>query len=534
MNHDEILKKYTGKEIRTQNIKECTEISELIKTSLGPISFDKMIVDEVGDITITNDGANILKRLDINHPAAKILVNLSGQQEEEVGDGTTSVVIIASELLKRAGELMNKKIHPSVIISAYRLGMCHSCSIIREKLTLSSQTMDLTRLMNTAKTTLSSKISGINAKKFSAIALQAVKSVQVFEKNKEKFRCQIKAINFVKITGNSLNKSRLIDGYIFQNQKVSPMMGSVSPTRIAFINFDLRRSRLPIGFKIENKNNQEIEKIFKKEIDTIKSQIRNIFESGANLIITTRGIEEEFVKFFLKNGIIAIKRVSFEDIKRIAMATGGRIQNSFNQINFKKSFDSLWLGEAEEAFCQEISLSEIFVVRGCRFCPAGTIFLRGGTEYLLEELSQSLFDAICIIKRAIEGNKLVAGGGAVETALCTSIQKLSNSILSREQLPLLEFGEALMIIPKVLIKNAGLENTNILTKLRILHEASSEKKFFHYRFFGLDLSNQKIQNNLQKGIVEPVINKIKCIQIATEAAITILRIDDFISLKKKK
>jgi len=534
MDQNQNLKKFTGKEIRAENILECVEVAELIKTSLGPISFDKMIVDEVGDITITNDGANILKRLDIRHPAAKILVNLSSQQEEEVGDGTTSVVIIASELLKRAGLLMMKKIHPSVIISAYRLGMCHSCSFIRENLILSSQTMDLNKLINAAKTSLSSKVSGINAKKFSTIALQAVKSVQIFEKNKEKFRCQIKAINFVKITGNSLNKSRLIDGYIFQNQKVSPMMGTVSPTRIAFLNFDLRRSRLPIGFKIENKSNIEIEKIFKKEIDLVKSQIRKIFESGANLIITTKGIEEEYIKYFLKNGIIAIKRVSFENIKRIAMATGGRIQNSFTQTPYKKSFDSLWLGEAEEAFSQEISFSEIFIIRGCRFSSAGTIFLRGGTEYLLEELAQSLFDAIFIIKRAIEGNKLVAGGGAVETSLCTSIQKLSNSILSREQLPLLEFGEALMIIPKILIKNAGLENTDILTKLRILHEASLEKKFSDYRFFGLDLSNQKIQNNLYKGIVEPAINKIKCIQIATEAAITILRIDDFIDLKKKK
>jgi T-complex protein 1 subunit alpha len=227
-------KKFSGKEIRNENIKKCIEISELLKSSLGPFSFDKMIVDEIGDITITNDGANILKRLDINHPAAKILVSLSGQQEEEVGDGTTSVVLIASELLKRADFLLKKKIHPSNIISGYRLGMCHSCSLIREKLTLSMKRMDLKKLINTAKTSLSSKVSGINSMKFSMIALQAVKSVQVFEKNKQRFRCQIKAINFVKITGNSLNKSCLIDGYILENQKLSLLMENVSPARIAF------------------------------------------------------------------------------------------------------------------------------------------------------------------------------------------------------------------------------------------------------------------------------------------------------------
>lgn len=527
------FKKLTGKEIRNENIMECCRISDLIETSLGPISSDKMIVDEIGEITVTNDGANILKRLDISHPAAKILINLSNQQDQEVGDGTTSVVIIASELLKRAGILMNKKIHPSTIISAYRLGMCHCCSVIRERLSLSTKNMDLKNLLNVAKTSLSSKISGINAKKFSLIALQAVKSVEIFEKSTEKLRCQIKAINFIKITGKSMNNSCLIDGYVLENQKISSFMIPISPVRISFLNFDLRRAKLPIGIKIENKNNKEIEKIFKKEISTIKNQIRKILEVGPNLILTTRGIDEEYIKYLLKNGVSGIKRVSFEDIKRIAMATGGKVLNSFIQINMKKKFDSLFLGEAEEAFGQQISNSEIYTVRGCRLSPAGTIFLRGGTDYLLEELSQSLFDAICIIKRAIEGNKLVAGGGSVETALCVSLQNLSSRILSGEQLPLLEFGEALMVIPKTLIKNAGLENNDILGKLRILHQASLSQKFSNYKYFGLDLATQKIQNNIYKGIVEPLVNKIKCIQIATEAAITILRIDDFLNLKKK-
>lgn len=524
--------KLTGKQIRNENIKECCKISELIKTSLGPISSDKMIVDEIGEITVTNDGANILKRLDIGHPASKILVNLSNQQDQEVGDGTTSVVIIASELLKRANLLIEKKIHPSIIISAYRLAMCHCCAVIREKLSLSTKNMDLNSLFHAAKTSLSSKISGINAKKFSMIALQAVKSVEIFEKGSEKFRCQIKAINFIKITGKSLNKSLLIDGYMLETQKISHMTFPISHAKIVFLNFDLRRSKLPLGVKIENTNNKEIEKILKMESDIIKNQIRKILEIGTNLIITTRGIDEEFIKYLLKNGVFGIKRVSFEDIKRISMATGGKIQNSFFQINPKEKFDELSLGEAEEAFFEELSSTEIFTIRGCRLSPAGTIFLCGGTEYLLEELSQSLFDAICIIKRAVEGNKLVAGGGAVETALCVSLQNLSTKVFSHEQVPIIEFGEAMMVIPKTLVKNAGLENYDILGKLRILHQASIEKQFSNYKYFGLDLSTQKIQNNIYRGIVEPLINKIKCIQIATEAAITILRIDDFINLKK--
>mmetsp|Transcript_25142 Transcript_25142/g.61799 ORF Transcript_25142/g.61799 Transcript_25142/m.61799 type:complete len:495 (-) Transcript_25142:4034-5518(-) len=491
MSNVESIKKFTGKEIRNQNIKECSLVSDLIKTSLGPTSFDKMIVDEIGDITITNDGANILKRMDVSHPAAKILVNLSKQQEEEVGDGTTSVVIIAAELLKRANDMMEKKIHPSTIISGFRLGMCHSCSLIREKLTLSSSHMDLKSLLNAAKTSLSSKISGVNAKKFSLIALQAVKSVQVQEKNSQKFRCQIKAINFIKIPGNSLNKSKLVDGYILANSKASVMMTRVSPARIVCLNFDLRRPKMPLGMQVENQNAKEIEKIIKKEVDLIKNQVKNILQAGANVIITTRGLDESILKFLVKNGIVAIRRVSFDDLKRIAMATGSKIQNTFSSFNLQKNLDPLLLGESEEVFSQEISSYEIIIFRGCRFCHAGTIFLRGGTEYLLEELSQSLLDSISILKRAIEGNKLVAGGGSVETALCVSLQNLSNSIFSREQLPILEFGEALMILPKTLIRNAGLDDNEILTKLRILHTASFTKKFLGYQYFGLDLSTQK-------------------------------------------
>ena len=233
-------RKFSGKDIRNNNIQECQKISNLIRTSLGPVSFDKMIIDELGNITITNDGANILKKLGVIHPASKILTNLASQQDEEVGDGTTSVVLIASELLRRANNLIEKKIHPSIIISAFRLAMCHSCSIIKEKLSLISYSMDLKSLLNAAKTSLSSKISGVNAKKFSLIALQAVKSVQVNEKNREKFQCQIKAINFIKIVGNSLNKSRLIDGYILNDSNVSIMINKISPARIIFLNFDIK------------------------------------------------------------------------------------------------------------------------------------------------------------------------------------------------------------------------------------------------------------------------------------------------------
>jgi len=394
--------------------------------------------------------------------------------------------------------------------------------------------MDLKSLLNAAKTSLSSKISGINAKKFSLMALQAVKSVQVNEKNRGKLQCQIKAINIIKIVGNSLNKSKLVDGYAINNSRVSLLMSKISPARIIFLNFDLKRTKMPLGIQIESSDSNQIEKIFKKEIELMKYQIKRIIESGVNVIITSRSLDEIFIKFLLKNGIFAVRRVNFEDLKRLAMITGGKIQNSFIQIDLKKKFDLIAIGEAEEIFGQEISNKEIIIIRGCRFCPGSSIFLRGATEYLLEEVSQSLLDAIFILKRAIEGNKLLAGGGAIETALYNSLEVFSKSIYGREQLPVIEFGEALMIIPKILIMNAGLDENDILNKLKILHSASDDNKYHDYKYFGLNLATQKIQNNFFQGIVEPVINKVKAIQIATEAAITILRIDDIINLKKNK
>nr|UXY87132.1 T-complex protein 1 alpha SU [Cryptomonas sp.] len=524
-----------GQEIRNQNVKACSVIFDVIKTSLGPISYDKMIINEFGDLTFTNDGANILKRMEVNHPAAKILVNLSFQQDEEVGDGTTSVVMIAYELLRRANNLIKKKIHPSIIISAYRLAMCHSCSLIREKLCIPLNCINIKTLLNTAKTSLSSKISGFNSKKFAILALQAVKSVQILEKKGEKKSCQIRAINFVKIHGNTINASCLFEGCMIEHQKASIMMANLlSPVKVICLGFDLKILKPRLGICIENQDPLEIKKIFNREIETIKSYTKKMVKTGINLIFTSKGIDDFVIKYLIKNGVIAIRRTSDENLKKIAMVTGSKVQNSLQQTSFQDTIDPIWIGEAEEVFEQEIATMEFILIRGCKFCPAASIMLRGATKYLLDEVAQSLYDAIYILKKAIEGNKLVTGGGAIETSICVSLEKLANCIPTKEQVGILEFAEAVLIIPKILANNAGLNHTEILSKIKILHNASWNKDYADFRFFGINLLTGKIQNQLQSGIVEPAISKIKCLQIATEAAITLLRIDDLIISKKKK
>mmetsp|Transcript_33809 Transcript_33809/g.67645 ORF Transcript_33809/g.67645 Transcript_33809/m.67645 type:complete len:507 (-) Transcript_33809:1530-3050(-) len=495
---------------------------------------DKMIIDNTGEITTTNDGANILKRLETTHPVTNILVNLASQQDEEIGDGTTSVVIIASELLKRAEQLIKNKIHPSIIISAYRLAMCFSCSYLRKELCLTPQKNDIGSLLNIAKTSLASKISGVNSKKFAMISLQAVKAVQVKERGRKKTRCQIKAISFTKIQGQNMNNSCLVNGYIIPNQKIfSGFSTCISPAKIACLNIDFRRSKLHHGVLARIETPGEIRKISKEEFKIAKKKAKELLKSGVNIILTSKGIDEFLQKFFLKNGVVAIRRISLDCMKKIAMATGAKIRN---KIDFKKEnffFNSLFLGEAEEIFDQEISKKEILVIRGCRFCPGGTILLRGTTENLLDEISQSLIDSLCMVKKTLEGKKIVAGGGSVETALSVSLENLGSSINKQEQLPILEFGEALMTIPKILVQNSGLNVSEVIAKLRTLHRASKNPILKKYKHFGLDLGRKKIRNNILSGIIEPVFNKIKCLQIATEAAITILRIDDFIFLKKE-
>lgn len=245
-------------------------------------------------------------------------------------------------------------------------------------------------------------------------------------------------------------------------------------------------------------------------------------------MLTTKGIDDSVVKLLHKNGIFAIRRVSIDDLKKIAISCGTKLQKLFYTNNFKKQKQINNFGTAEEVFEQNVSDSKIILIRGCNFSPGNSVLLRGANNNILEEIYRSLIDAISVLKRAIEGKKLLAGGGACEISLNILLQRLSDSVPSREQLPIYEFGEALLLLPKTLLNNAGIKDLNLLSKLRALHTASSGRKDYKYRYYGLDLSNRKLKNNVTAGVVEPALSKLKSIQMATEAAITILRIDDFV------
>ncbi len=518
---------------KRNKILDCLNLYELLKTSLGPISLDKMIIDNIGNITITNDGASILKKIEINDPISKILIDLSLQQDDEIGDGTTSIVIITAELLKRAVKLIEKGIHPSLIISAYRLAMCHSCFLLKNKLSISSDNLDLKTLFNAAKTSLSSKISGVNSKKFAALAVQAVKSVQTSVISKKKIHCQLKAIEFVKIEGSGMNKSKLVDGYVMRSQKTSTNYPiQISPVRILCINQDLRKLRNKVGIQIETKEIKDVHDIIKKELEFLLNLTNQILQSGANVILTTKGIDDLASKIISKNGCIGIRRVTIESMRKLSIATGAKI--SILQINkTDKKNEKIVLGKAEEIFEEKISHSDVLIFRGCRFNPGNSIILRGPTGYLVDEIERSLIDALNMIKKVIESKKIVPGGGATETAICIFLENLAYSISTREQLPILEFADALMQIPKILLVNSGLNKTSLIEKLKIIHKIGIKYNKSAYLQFGLDVFLASTRNNINSGIIEPTISKIRCIQIATEAAISILRIDDFIVSPKE-
>jgi len=524
----------SGSSFRKNKIKECLWLYNLLKTSLGPISMDKMIIDNLGNITITNDGASILKRLETNDPISKILIELALQQDSEIGDGTTGIIVITTELLCRAEKLINQGTHPSLIISGYRLAMCHSCFLLKNTLSVSSKNLNLKILLHAAKTSLASKISGVNSKKFAVLALQAVKSVQISEMSRKKIYCQIKAIDFVKIGGSGINKSRLVDGYVLKTQKTSTSYPfQVSPGRILCLNQDIRRMSNKIGVQVESKKIENVHNIVKKEISILVNLTNQMIQSGANIILTTKGIDDLSSKIIAKNGSIGVRRVTLENLKKISNACGGKISIFQSRKISDEFYEKILLGKSEEMFEEKISGSEILILRGCRYCPGGAIVLRGPTEFLIDEIARSLIDAMNMVKKAIEGNKLVPGGGAVETAIYVSLENLADSISSREQLPILEFGEALMQIPKTLLLNSGLEKSDLIDKLRIIHKIVIENENSLYHQYGLDLFEARVRNNIKVGIIEPTISKIRSIQIATEAAISILRIDDFIISKTK-
>ncbi|CAN1248789.1 T-complex protein 1 subunit alpha [Linum perenne] len=524
----------SGQDVRAQNVMACQAIANIVKSSLGPVGLDKMLVDDIGDVTITNDGATILKMLEVEHPAAKVLVELAELQDKEVGDGTTSVVIVAAELLKRANDLVRNKIHPTSIISGYRVS-CHSSSLY---CTLSwfqqVEKLGKDSLVNCAKTSMSSKLIASDSDFFANLVVDAVLSVKMTNVRGE-VKYPIKGVNILKAHGKSARDSYLLNGYALNTGRAAQGMPTkVSPARIACLDFNLQKTKMQLGVQVVVTDPRELEKIRQREADMTKERIEKLLKAGANVILTTKGIDDMALKYFVEAGAIAVRRVRKEDMRHVAKATGATMVSTFADMEGDETFDSSLLGSADQVIEERIADDDVVMIKGTKNTSAVSLILRGANDYMLDEMERALHDALSIVKRTLESNTVVAGGGAVESALSVYLEYLATTLGSREQLAIAEFAESLLIIPKVLAVNAAKDATDLVAKLRAYHhtaQTKADKK--HLSSMGLDLSKGTIRNNLEAGVIEPAMSKVKIIQFATEAAITILRIDDMIKLVKE-
>lgn len=563
----------TGQDVRIGNVTAALAVANIVKSSLGPVGLDKMLVDDIGDVLITNDGATILKSLEVEHPAARVLVDLANLQDQEVGDGTTSVVIIASELLRRGNDLVKNGIHPTTIISGYRSALKAAVSYIKKQMVVNVAELGDEHLINAAKTSMSSKIIGKESDFFSKLAVDAVKSVKMnataadvagydamgassrdaetpaaaatSKSGKQRYKYPLSAIHILKAHGKSSMDSHLIDGGFAINamraaQGMPTFVESMeegNPVKIAMLDMNLQRHRMGMGVQVIVKDPAEIERIKKREMDITRERIRKIIDAGAKVVLTTKGVDDLCMKYFVEAGIICARRCNREDLKRLAKATGGRVVTTMADMEGNETFDPESLGGCDSVREVRIGDGEMLYVYGCKGHGASTIVLRGANEYMLDEMDRALHDSLCVVKRMLESSTLVPGGGAAEAALSVYLDDYANTIKSREQMVIQEYADALLVIPKTLSVNAAKDASELVAKLRSIHakgQHSEDEADDALKFMGLNLVDGTIRDNLLAGVVEPAISKIKSLRFATEAAITILRIDDRITLNDDK
>jgi len=525
----------TGQTVREQNTTACMAIANVVKSSLGPVGLDKMLVDEIGDVTITNDGATILKQLEVEHPAAKVLVELADRQDHEVGDGTTSVVILAAELLKRGLQLVKRKIHPTTVISGYRLAMKEAIKFIKKHMVLNTSDLGTIVVKQAAMTSMSSKIIGVDSSFFADICVKAANlAKKTMSDGKVKYL--INNINVVKCHGKSSLESHVVNGFALQMMRSAQGMPlTVKDCKVACLGFDLRQYQLKMGVQVLVKNVKELEKIKQREKDITRDRIMKLIGAGANVIMTTGGIDDLNAKYLIENGVMGLRRVPRRDLRRIATATGATILPNLADLDGGESVEASSLGSAAEVAEETLGDQQFVFVRGAANTGAASVILRGANEFMLDEVDRSLHDALMVVKRTLESKKVVPGGGSVESACHIHLDAFSNQVGTREQLAIQEFANALLVIPRTLIVNAAKDAAELVSQLISKHTvAQTVKGKEDLRFLGLDLVEGSVVDNVKRGVLEPALSKVKSLRFATEAAITILRIDDHIKINPKQ
>jgi archaeal chaperonin len=510
----ESTQRTTGKNAQRNNILAAKLVAETVRTTLGPMGMDKMIVDSLGDIVVTNDGVTILEEMQAEHPAAKMIIEIAKTQEEEIGDGTTTAVVIAGELLKSAESLLDKNIHPTVIAKGYKFAEEKAIEILKNiSKDINKDNDDLLRKV--ASTALVGKGAESAKDILSSLAVYAVK--KVLDDSGEEIKFNKNDVKIEKKTGGIIEDSILIDGIVLEKEIVhSAMPKKFESAKILLLDCAIELKSTEIDAKIEITNPSQMQTFLQQEEDIIKSMVEKIAESGANVVFCQKGIDDLAQHFLTKKGIIALRRLKKSDLEALSRASGAKIVSRINDISEKD------LGEAGRVEEKKINDEYMTFVTGCKNPKAVTILIRGGTDHIVDEAKRALSDAVGDVAIALKSGKVVAGAGAPEMEVARGLRKFADSLSGREQLAVLAFADSLEIIPRTLAENAGLDPIDVLTELNSAHEKNQI-------WAGVDVFSGKILDSWVNGIIEPLSIKIQAINSASEVARMILRIDDVIT-----
>ena len=511
----ENVQRIIGQDAQRNNIMAARIVADTVKTTLGPKGMDKMLVDSNGDIVVTNDGVTILEEMDIEHPAAKMMVEIARTQENEVGDGTTTAVMLAGKLLENAEKLLDKKIHPTIITKGYQIAAEKSIEILNQ-LSNRVTTDDDYTLKRVAITAMTGK--GVESVKehFAEIIVQAVKQIEEYGK------VNLDHIKIEKIKGNSMKDTELLSGVVLDSEKLNiGMPEKIDSARIALLDLPLELKNLDIEAKINISTPEQLQGFIDSEEKMLKSMIEKVKLSGANVVFCQKGIDDISQYYLTKHGIYACRRISKSDIEKLAMATGAKIISNLNELNSND------LGSAKRVEEVKEGDKSLTFVRGCINPKALSIIIHGGSEHVIDEIERAIKDGLGDVAAVLRDGMVVAGGGAVEIELARRLRIFSQSLSGREQLAVEEFANSLETIPITLSENAGLDPIDILTELKAAHESNRIN-------FGLNLFSGKIEDTYEAGIIEPLKVKTQAISSSTEVATMILRIDDVIAANTKK
>ncbi len=506
-----------GEDAQKRNIAAAKAIASAVRTTLGPKGMDKMLVDSLGDVVITNDGATILKEIDIEHPAAKMVVEVAESQDDECGDGTTSVVVLAGEFLKEAEDLIEQNIHPSVIAKGFRAASAKSQEILMES-KIDIDINDEEKLKEIAKTAMTGKAIEGNKDRLSEMAVEAVKHVA--EEEDGSYMVDIDNIKVEKKSGASVEKSEMVNGIILDKERLNASMPKeVKDAKIALLNSALEIKETEVDAEIEITNPEQLQQFIDEEEASIKKMVDKIKDVGANVLLCQKGIDDLAQHYLAKNGILAMRRVKKSDMKKLAKATGG------NVVTNLKDLEEADLGKAGMVHEKLVGDSHMTFVEDAAKGKSVSLLLRGGTEHVVDELERAMHDALKVAAVAIEDGAILPGGGATEIELSNKLKDYAGTVKGREQLAIEAFADALTIIPRTLAENAGMDGIDILMELNTAHEKDGLKNQ------GIEIISGEVSDMVDSKVVEPFRVKSQAIQAATEVANMILRIDDVVASK---